>query len=102
LIKVAHLKDIPPGKSKKVTVQNQCIAIFNVDGKLYAVDNACTHRGESLAMGSTKGTHLTCKWHGAIFDLETGKALARPAKGDLRTYEVTVEGDEIFIKMASD
>lgn len=96
---IAHLADLPPGTGKAVEVGGRRIAIFNVSGRLYAVDDACSHDQASLAEGEVQGTTVTCPWHGAEFDLTCGKALSPPAVENLKTYPVFVNGDSIELEL---
>src|SRR5690349_13020773 len=71
-VKVARTGDIAPGEGKTVESGGKRIAIFNVDGTLYAIDDTCTHRGGPLSEGVVEGTKVTCPWHGAVFDVTSG------------------------------
>ena len=68
-MKVAKTGEIAPGEVRPVEAAGKKIALFNVDGRFYAIDDACTHRGGSLSEGMVLGTEVTCPWHGAIKDL---------------------------------
>lgn len=96
-VKVGKLSDFPTNDKKRVTVNGQDIMITNLDGKLYAIGDVCTHEECSLAEGILQGNVLTCHCHYAQFDVRTGKVLAPPAEEDEPTYEVKVVGDEVFI-----
>ena len=95
--KVADLKDIPPGKSACVEFGGEKVALFNVDGTVYAIANTCSHRGGPLSEGEVEGTTVTCPWHGASFDLKTGAALGPPAMQGVMRYEVTTKGNDVLI-----
>ena len=97
LTKVATTKDLLPGRGMCVTIANKQIAIFNVGGKYYAMDDECTHAGGTLSEGEIMGTTVTCPWHGAQFDVTTGAVLQAPAFENVKTYPVQVEGDDIKI-----
>ena len=99
LIKVAVTKDLPPGASASFEVEGQTIAIFNVEGALYAIDDTCPHSGGPLSQGRVEGQKVTCPWHEADFDLRTGKVLCGPAFEDVKSYKVVVEGDEIKVEI---
>ena len=73
------------------------ILLCNVDGKIYAIEDVCTHDGGPLDQGELEGEHVICPRHGATFDVRTGDALTLPAVMPLMTFEVSVEGDEIFV-----
>lgn len=71
-MKVAKTNEIEPGQARLVDVQGKRIALFNVDGTFFALDNTYTHRGGPLAEGEISGHEVTCPWHGARFDVRTG------------------------------
>lgn len=98
-IKVANTKDLQPGTARLVEVAGRKIALFNVDGKFYALDDTCTHRGGPLSEGSIKGDSVTCPWHGAIFDMKTGQDLSPPASKGVASFKVQVEGSDIKIEL---
>lgn len=94
-VKVAKFADLKPGGRKAVEVNGRAIALFNVNGRFYAVDDVCSHMGAPLASGMLAGKSVTCEWHGASFDLETGAALNAPARGDIRSYKVIINDDDL-------
>jgi 3-phenylpropionate/trans-cinnamate dioxygenase ferredoxin component len=98
-IKVAKINEVPPGKSKAIDLGGLCIALFNVNGQYYAIDDMCTHAGGSLSEGDLSGTIVECPLHGARFDLETGVALSPPAESNVRAYKIRVEGEDIMIEV---
>ncbi len=97
--KVAQLKDLAPGSGMAVEAGGHQIALFNVDGTVYAIGGTCTHRGGPLGKGSLEGTTVTCPWHGANFDVCTGKNLTPPAPGEVPSYTVRVEGNDIHVEI---
>ena len=96
LIKVDELK---PGHGVQVMAADKAIAIFNIEGQFYAIDDTCTHAGASLAEGPVAGTVVTCPWHGATFDIITGAVLSDPAYEGVKTYPVNVKGDRLFVEI---
>lgn len=96
-VKVARLDDIAPGELLRVEVRDRLICLANVDGEIYAVDDDCTHIGGPLDQGELEGRVLTCPLHLARFDVCTGKVLRGPAREDLLTYGVRVEGEDILV-----
>ena len=98
-VKAAKSDEIAPGQSKTVELNGKKIAIFNVEGALYAIDDACTHRGGPLSQGEVSGTTVTCPWHGAQYDLKTGGVLTPPAHQGVASYRVAVEGDDVSIEL---
>src|ERR1700738_3617884 len=93
---VAKLSEIPPGTAKKVEVDGVEVLLCNVDGDMYAIEDVCTHDGGPLDQGELQGCKIMCPRHGATFDVTTGRALTLPAVVPLPTYDVRVEGDDIF------
>jgi nitrite reductase/ring-hydroxylating ferredoxin subunit len=74
-IKIAGTQDVPPGKAAAFDVEGRRIALFNIEGSYYAIDDTCTHEGGPLCEGEVRGFKVTCPWHGADFDLKSGEAL---------------------------
>ena len=97
--KVAEVKDLTPGTCNAIELGGQQIALFNIGGTFYAIGDACTHRGGSLAEGKVEGTRVTCPLHGATFDVTTGKNLTPPAPREVPCYKVRVEGNELQIEI---
>ena len=102
--KVADTSEVPAGKMKAVKIKDEEILIVNVNNAFYAVANPCTHKGGDLSKGVLEGNILTCPVHGAKFDLTTGKNVYGPKlfmfrgnAGDLKKYEVRVEGTNVLV-----
>ncbi|MBI2302908.1 MAG: non-heme iron oxygenase ferredoxin subunit [Armatimonadetes bacterium] len=81
----------------KVYLGHRAVAIYNVDGELFATTDNCTHETASLSEGTLNGHEVTCPKHNARFDVRTGKALCFPAVVGLKRYSVRVEDDDVFI-----
>lgn len=88
--------DLPPGEAVVVEVRGREVAVFNVGGRLHALDNRCLHRGGPLARGFVRDGVVTCPWHWWRYDLSTGCKLGEPARR-LRAYEVTVRDGEVIV-----
>jgi nitrite reductase/ring-hydroxylating ferredoxin subunit len=95
-LKVAEVDEVPPGKVAYVVLLNRHIALCNVDGTFYAIDNFCIHRGAPLSQGWLSGPILECPLHGWKFDVRTGGVTADPRMCN-PTYEVKVEGNDVLI-----
>lgn len=87
--------EIAPGTGKPLAVEGKDVAVFNVDGTFYAVDNTCPHRGGPLAEGEVEGCTVTCPWHAWTFDLKTGESLTDDLK--VACYETKVDGESVLI-----
>jgi 3-phenylpropionate/trans-cinnamate dioxygenase ferredoxin subunit len=96
-IKVAETSDIPAGMVKVVVVGDRRIALCNVGGEFFAIDDICTHDGGPLDQGELQNDVIECPRHGARFSVRTGKVLALPAVKPLNTYPLRVEGGEIQV-----
>lgn len=97
IYRIAAVTDVLPGNARRIEIAGRCIAVFNVDGCFYAIDDECTHEGGPLSEGVIGDGSVSCPWHGAEFDLQSGKALTPPAVEDVRSYEVIVSGDDISV-----
>ena len=114
---VATASQVKAGEVLAVTAENQKVMLSRIDGKVYAVENKCPHLGLPLANGKVCDRVVTCRWHGASFDLATGEnvkwvnsfagiplpewshqalSIGKSAQG-LKTFAVTEQGDEISI-----
>jgi NAD(P)H-dependent nitrite reductase small subunit len=98
-VKVAKANEIAPGKGKMVEVEGKKIALFNVEGSFYAIDDTCTHRGGPLSDGVLDEKEVTCPWHGGRFDVTTGEVLGSPAPKSVARYNARVEGDDIEVEI---
>ena len=96
-VKVATTGEIAPGQGKIVEVKGKEIALFNVGGAYFAIDNMCTHEEASLADGEITGFEVTCPLHGAKFDVRSGQVLGPPAYDDVISYPVRVSGADVEI-----
>ncbi|MCY3836328.1 MAG: non-heme iron oxygenase ferredoxin subunit [Anaerolineaceae bacterium] len=97
-VHVARLDELPPGERLVVEIRRRWVAIFNVDGQLYAIEDRCTHDDGPLAEGELKGCEIICPRHGARFDIRDGTVLSAPALVNVPSYEIRVVGEDIQIK----
>jgi nitrite reductase/ring-hydroxylating ferredoxin subunit len=96
-VKVAKISEIPTGAGKLIETGGKQIALFQVDGKLYAIDNNCTHVGGPLCEGEVQNLIVECPWHGAQFSIETGQVQRAPARADIACYPVRQQGEDVEI-----
>jgi nitrite reductase/ring-hydroxylating ferredoxin subunit len=120
-ISVATASQVKEGELLPVKVENQKVMLTRVDGKVYALENKCPHLGMPLNSGKVCNNAVTCRWHGATFDLTTGEniqwvgsfvgiplpewshqvlSVGKQAHG-LKTFTVTEQGDDISIVMGN-
>jgi nitrite reductase/ring-hydroxylating ferredoxin subunit len=95
--RVAAASDILPDEPLRVKVEECEIALFNLDGEYYAIDDVCTHAFALLSEGFVEGDLIECPLHGGKFEIRTGKAVAAPCTVDVRTYPVRREDDSILV-----
>ena len=98
-IHAAQLSDIPDPGKELAEVNDRLVVIFHVDGKVYCLDDVCTHDSGTLEDGQLDGTTIACSRHGAKFDICTGNAVTMPATKATVAHEVKIEGDNILIKL---
>ena len=97
-VKVAKVGDVAEGDLKKVDVTGEPVALFNVEGKFYATSNICTHEHCELDENySISGDEVECTCHGSRFNIKTGANTLPPAAEDLKSYQVSVEGEDVFV-----
>src|SRR5262249_7349222 len=98
-VRAASVGDLAPRQAKLVEVEGKSLALFNVGGTYYALNNACTHRGGPLSEGALNGDQVTCPWHGAVFDATTGEVVQGPATKDVACYRVRVVSPEVEVEV---
>jgi len=96
---IAKTNDIPSGQGISVDADGKRIALFNVDGEYYAIDDECSHAGGSLSEGLLDGHTVTCPLHAAEFDVKTGQVVSEPADENVKSYKVFVDGEDIKVEI---
>ncbi|HJO83664.1 MAG: Rieske 2Fe-2S domain-containing protein [SAR202 cluster bacterium] len=94
-VKVGTVDEVPQGASKLFEIEDKQVSVFNVGGTLYAVDDACPHRGASLGDGEHDGFEVQRPRHAARFDVRSGDVLAPLAQESVTTFSVRVQGNDI-------
>ena len=96
-IDIMSTNNLPIGTTKKINTEIGDILLVNVEGKLYAVDDMCTHEDSSLSLGCLKGELISCTLHGSRFNVRTGKPIEEPATEALQRYPIRIENNRIQI-----
>jgi 3-phenylpropionate/trans-cinnamate dioxygenase ferredoxin component len=98
-VEAGAISDLPAGRVMLVQYEpdDLRIAVCNVDGQFYAIEDVCTHDGGSLDQGDLEGDEIECPRHGARFNVRTGDATLMPAVMPVRTFPVKVEGDRLLV-----
>jgi 3-phenylpropionate/trans-cinnamate dioxygenase ferredoxin subunit len=95
---VCSVAELPPGKHQVVDVDGAQVAVFNLEGQYYAIEDVCTHDGGILTGGPIEGDQIICPRHGARFCIKTGEALTPPAFESTATFPVRIEDGEIQVR----
>ena len=98
-VKVAELNRCPPGNLLGIEVGNLSIVLANVDGDVYALEDRCSHQDFPLSDGELEQNQLECIYHGATFDVCTGRATQLPAIRPVTSFAVEVRNQEIFVQI---
>jgi naphthalene 1,2-dioxygenase system ferredoxin subunit len=101
-IDAASRQDVPQWDVVGIRVQGREIALYEVEGEVFATDNLCTHGQGRMSDGFLEGREIECPLHQGRFDVCTGKALCAPLTEDIRTYPVRVEAGRVFIHIERD
>jgi 3-phenylpropionate/trans-cinnamate dioxygenase ferredoxin subunit len=103
--RVCSVADVPSGEKRFFKIKKKEIAIVNVEGSFYAIQNQCTHEQGDLSSGTLSDYVLKCPEHGAEFDVRSGRVLLGPDESDPSSiepatrYETSVRGDEVFVRL---
>jgi nitrite reductase/ring-hydroxylating ferredoxin subunit len=97
-VSVAKVGDVATGTGRVVDAGGRTLALFNVGGTYYAIDNDCIHRGGPLGEGSLEGPIVSCPWHAWRWDVTTGANANNPAIR-VPCFPVTVERDDIYVEL---
>jgi nitrite reductase (NADH) small subunit len=97
-VKVAEVGEVPEGEARVVEADGRTLALFNVSGTFYALDNACSHRGGPLGEGDLDGRLVSCPWHAWRWDVTTGRNANNPAV-TMACYPVHAEPAGIFVEL---
>ncbi len=95
-IKVAKVSDLAPGEKMVVEYDDEDVGLFNIEGKIYAISDICTHDSGPLVEGTLEGEWIICPRHGARFNVKSGQQ-TMPAFAPVPLYNVKIEGDDILV-----
>lgn len=98
-VKVCTTDELTDGATKNVQIGGQPLILALNDGRIYALDNLCTHDGGDLSEGKIIGGQIQCPRHGALFDLKTGDATQMPAVVGINTYDVKTENGDVLVAL---
>ncbi len=98
-VRIAATTDLPSGKMIGSENSGKEILLANLNGKYYAIGDICTHAGCKLSEGTLNGEKVRCPCHGSTFDIRTGKVLRGPAENPEPSFNLRIEGDQIFVSL---
>jgi nitrite reductase (NADH) small subunit len=97
-VKVAEPGEVGEGQARVVEAEGRTLALFNVEGRFYALDNACAHRGGPLGEGDLEGRLVVCPWHAWRWDVTSGSNANNPAVR-MASYPVRVDADGVYVEL---
>ena len=98
-VRAARVAELSAGTIHEIQLDGKAVALANVAGKFYAINNTCLHRGGPLGQGSLLDKIVTCPWHGWEYDVTTGKLIQNPNM-EVACYPTEVRGEEVFVDVA--
>lgn len=98
-VEVAKKSQIPENGAISVEVEGKRLALVNLGGEIYALDDDCPHEGGPLSEGQIVGDEIECPWHTSHFDIKTGRVTMDPATKDVATYRVRLLGDAVEVEL---
>jgi nitrite reductase (NADH) small subunit len=96
--RLTTLSEVPPGSAREFAAGGRVVALFNVEGTLYALDGICPHAGGPLGEGMLSGAVVTCPWHGWQFDVTTGRHCLNPRMEHTR-FPLRIEGNDVYVEI---
>lgn len=98
-IDIASKEDVPEDDVIGIDIHTKRIALYQVDGEIFATDNICTHGNARLCDGFLEGYEIECPLHQGKFDIRNGNALCAPLTEDIQVYPVKIDGGRVFVEI---
>ena len=98
-VEVARKSEIPEAGAILVEVEGKRLALINLSGEIYVIDDECPHEGGPLSEGTISGEEIECPWHSSHFNIKTGRVTMDPATNDVATYRVRLVGDAVEVEL---
>jgi nitrite reductase/ring-hydroxylating ferredoxin subunit len=102
VVRICAKSDVAPDSVKAFAVGANTLAVYNIGGVIYVTDDECTHAAASLADGMLEGDVIECCMHMGSFHVPTGNVVAPPCEVPLRTYQVILKGEDVFVDLSRD
>ena len=100
-VRACSLSEVADDSALRVMLGGKPVCIARSGGEVFAISDVCSHADVALSEGDVEGGKIECWLHGSLFDLRTGEPSGLPATKPVATYPVTVEGDDVLVKMES-
>lgn len=97
-VDVAPTDELLPGSFRVVDVDGAAVAVFNLDGAYYAIEDLCTHDGGTLTGGTIQGDQIACPRHGARFCIKTGAVLSPPAYESIHAFPIRIQDGRVQVR----
>ena len=97
-LRTAKKDEVPPGMIREFQIDGKTFALANVEGKLYAINNLCLHRGGPLGQGMVEGSKIVCPWHGWAWDTQTGAAVQN-SQMKVSVYPLKIENGNVLVEI---
>ena len=98
-VKVAKKSEIPVNGVIAAEAEGKRLALINLNGEIYAIDDECSHEGGPLSEGQIQGDEIECPWHASHFNIKTGQVTMDPASKGVVKYRVRVVGDAVEVEI---
>ncbi len=98
-IELCKASEIDEGSAIKVETGSLELAVFNINGAYYVLDDTCTHGPGSLSEGFIEGENVECDFHNGVFSIVTGEVVEPPCMIPMKTYKTSVEDDKVYIEV---
>jgi nitrite reductase/ring-hydroxylating ferredoxin subunit len=98
-VQIAKKSEVPENGVIGVQVGGKSIALINLNGEIYALDDSCPHEGAPLSDGQIVGDEIECPWHSSHFDIRSGQVTMDPAETGVATYKVRLVGDAVEVEI---
>ena len=98
-VELCKADDVAAGTALRVEAGGVAVAVFNIEGEFYVIDDACTHGPGSLSEGYIDGDVIECNFHNGQFDIKTGEVVSPPCMIPVKTYPTKVEGGTVVIEV---
>jgi nitrite reductase/ring-hydroxylating ferredoxin subunit len=98
-LELCNTSAVEVGSALRVERDDLTLAVFNIEGEFFVIDDACTHGPGSLSEGYIEGEIVECNFHNGQFNIKTGEVVAPPCMVPIKTYKTVVENGKVFVEI---